>query len=324
VSGLVALAATLGLVALAGGCAPAMRIVAPSDDYAEYRRVRLAETMGARLHSAEAYLEGRPRGAFAAEVRALFERDEPRFYEAAQASRAGTIDYLAALPDGPHAAAAIALLAAWDARIEEGETSTLLREARRTEAALGAAALQRREVGEAIFRALRALADPAVFGVSLEETPPALRHFLTGGEGPTWGKMPDHATRDLFFVVPTRLERESRLATLTLSLRVEGGVVRAGRVSGPDLFVHWLEADTMTPLDPTDAAHRARAARHAKERLEGFFEALLPAERCAVNGDPREVLLMRECDGFTLSVTPGARGGEDDVVTLVRGGARSW
>ena len=192
---------------------------------------------------------------------------------------------------------------------------------------LGAAAIQRQAVGEAIFDALRAVSDVNAYGHSLADAPLPLRRFLTGAEGPTWGRMPDRATRDLFFVVPSRGERESRLATLTLTIRVVDALVRGGRVSGPALFVHWLEADAMVALDPTDPDHHARAARHAKERLEGFFEGLMPKERCSVNSDPHEAILVRDCDGWTLSVTSAgasARASDEDAVTLVRAGAGSW
>lgn len=319
------LALGLGL-GLGAGCASATRLVAPSDDYADYRRVRLAVTMGARLRAAEDYLRDRPTGAFAEEIRSLWATDEPHFFEMAKESREGTIEYLIALPRGPHAVAATSLLAAWDTRIEEGEGAALLRDARRTEALLAGAAIQRQAVSDAIFDALRALADVNVYGRSLDDAPRPLRRFLTGAEGPTWGRMPERTTRDLFFVVPSQLERESRLAVLTLSVRVVDGLVRGGRVSGPDLFVHWLEADSMVALDPTNPEHRVRADRHAGERLDGFFEALLPKQRCSVNTDAREgeALLVRECDGWTLSVTLSRVGAEGDSITLVRAGAGSW
>lgn len=318
-----ALALVLGL---GTGCASATRLIAPNDDYADYRRVRLAATMGERLRAAEQYLRDRPTGAFADEIRSLWATDEPHFFEMAKASREATLEYLTALPRGPHADAATSLLAAWDTRIEEGEGAALLRDARRTEALLAGAAIQRQAVGDAIFDALRALADVNAYDRSLDDAPRPLRRFLTGAEGPTWGRMPERTTRDLFFVVPSQLERESRLAMLTLSVRVVEGLVRGGRVSGPDLFVHWLEADSMVALDPTNPDHRARAGRHATERLDGFFEALLPKRRCSVNTDARtgEALLVRECDGWTLSVTRSRAGGEGDAVTLVRAGAGSW
>ncbi|MFO0570774.1 MAG: hypothetical protein U0263_34375 [Polyangiaceae bacterium] len=36
-------------------------------------------------------------------MRAWFERAEPKFYERSASSKAGLLNYLATLPDGPHA-----------------------------------------------------------------------------------------------------------------------------------------------------------------------------------------------------------------------------
>jgi hypothetical protein len=312
----------MSLIAALGGCATTLpRFAASPDDYASYRRVRVATTMGERLRAAQEYLAARPDGAFADELRQLFESEEPAFFETAKTARGRAVEYLMFLPEGPHAEAAKSQLLAWDMRIEEGESVSLLREARRTEAMLAGAALQRRQVGETIFDALRSISDPAAYGVPIESAPPALRRFLAGSLGPTWGRMPKETTRDLFFVVPTRLERESRVATLTLSMQLDplGRRVTMGRVSGPDLFVHWLEADELAALDPTINVHRRRAAKHAQERLEGFFEAMLPAARCLeTESVPPETLVARACDGWKLRATMGASGGTDDEVTLSR------
>lgn len=302
---------------LAAGCTPA-RLIASVDDYALYRNVRLAPTQGQRLQAAERYLAERPQGAFADELRALYANEEPAFFEHAKTSRSRALEYVTYLPRGPHAEAASSLLLSWDIRIEEGETASLLAAARRTEALLSGAAVQRQLVGETIFESLRALTDPSLYGARIEDVPPQTRRMLAGSAGATWGRMPTTTTRDLFFVVPTRLERESRAATLTLSVGLEGQRVKRGILSGPDLFVHWLEADTMTPLDPTDRDARARAAAHAKERLEGFFEASMPKERCGSETASPTLLVMRECDGWKLNIVMGEKPGDDDVVTVMR------
>lgn len=324
--------AWLSLLSVAS-CAAGQRLVAPNGDYDDYRQVRLAETRGARLQAAAKYLKERPSGAFADELRALWDGEEPDYFERAKASRYGTLDYLVHLPNGPHAAAAQSLLVAWDTKLEEGEMAALLREARHTEVNLEGAALQRQRVGDTIFQALRVMGDKAAYGVPLLEGPAALRHFLSGGEGPTWGAMPRSTDRDMFFLVPTRLERESRVASLRLAMEVDGsGLVRAGRVSGGDLFVHWLEADAMLALDPTVDEHRARARRYAKERLEGFFEATFPKARCeppdagSGRSDARErqsvpeiPLLNRACDGLVLGVVAGRAAGDEDAITVKEG-----
>lgn len=309
----------VALLALtASACASVQRMTTPVDDYAAYRRVRLAEVMGERLRLAADYLRERPSGAFAAELRALFDEGEAAYFDEAKLSREGTLGYLTYLPEGPHAAAATSLLAAWDTKLEEGETAALLRDARRTETMLAGAATQRQRVGETIFEALRALSDPSAYGVPLEATAPAVRRFIVGSDGVTWGRMPATTTRDLFFSVPTAMDRESRFVGLVVELATDGPdrVVRSGIVRGPDLFVHWLEADQMLALDPTDTGVRVRAARSARDRLEGFFEALLPRARCAPPVTPSGTVLVRACDGWTVEVVASGQAGSDDTITM--------
>ncbi len=302
------------------GCATVQRAVAPVDDYDAYRRVRLAEAMGERLRLAQDYLRERPSGVFAPELRALFETEEPSYFDDAKASRSGTLGYLTHLPDGPHAPAAASLLAAWDTKLEEGETASLLRAARRTETMLAGAATQRQRVGETVFEALRALTDPSAYGRPIEDAPATLRRFLVGSDGVTWGRMPTSTTRDLFFSVPTSLDRESRFVSVTVELVTDepARVVRAGVVRGPDLFVHWLEADQMVALDPTGTEVRVRAARSARDRLEGFFEAIVPKARCAPPSPPRGTVLVRACDGWSIEVVASGEAGTDDTITVRR------
>lgn len=317
---LLAVLGALGAAAWLAACSP-QRFVASPDDYRDYRRVRTALTLGGRLRAAEEYLKARPKGAFAEELKALFDEEEARYFESAKTSQGGTLEYLTFLPSGPHADAAHSLLVAWNMRIEEGEGVTLLAEARRTEARLAGAQLQRQLVGETIFEGLKAIGDLALYNRTRETLPEPAKRFLAGSGGATWGPMPISTTRDLFFVIPTNLERESRLATLTLSLVLDGARVRRARLSGPDLYVHWLEADAMVALDPADPAQRRRANAHATERLAGFFEGTFPGERCAgarAEARAAEVLLERACDGFRVRVAAGTGLGDDDVIEVAR------
>lgn len=298
------------------GCAAARQLGADSGDFQDYRAFRLAADEGTRLRRAQDYLEAHPGGAWAAEVRAAFDAEEQTFFEAASASRARTSKYLAYLPRGPHATAAIALLTAFDTKLEDDETMHMLAAARRTEATLAHAADQRRAVGETVLGAVSALLDADVYGAQVDDAPLPLRHVLGGEAAPTWGPPRVARERDVFFSIPTVLQRESRALTLKIAVvRDAEGRITAGRISGPDLFVMWTEADEMRALDPTSPAARAAAARHVVDVLSGAFEAVLPAGRCRVPGTGEE-LFVRRCDGWDVSATMGFSVGDTDVVRI--------
>ncbi len=305
----------MGLAQL--GCAATRPLLASPGDYVDYRTYRMTQDRGMRLRRAQAYLAAHPGGSWAAEVSRDFEEDEPRYYEACQASRAGTSEYLANLPAGPHAQAAIALLTAFDTKIEELDTEAEVREARRTEATLEKANIARKQVGAAILGALGVLLDPGVYGRSLADAPEPLRRRFAP-VSTTWGGPPRAIEEDLFFLLPTRPERTSRLLTLSTEVVVVDGVVRGARLSGPDLFVTWYEAANIALLDPTDDADRRKAQAHAVEILDGALEASFPRKSCGARLLEGQIL-ARACDGRTVAVTAGARAGEVDRVEIAEG-----
>ena len=134
--------------------------------------------------------------------------------------------------------------------------------------------------------------------------------------------MPARRERDLFFLLPTRPERESRLLTLVVEVQTvpeKDGVVVAGRISGADMFVRWSEADQIVKLDPSAEDDRTEAQVHAQSRLEGALERRFPAASCRDLRQGRE-LLHRACDGWEAVVVAGEHAGDDDVI-VVRGPA---
>jgi hypothetical protein len=315
-------AAAVGLAVACGGCAALRPVVADTGDLADYRAFRAAAHPGVRLGRAQHYLEAHPRGAWAAEVRAAFDAEEPAYFESMSATREGTREYLADLSHGPHADAAIARLIVFDTRIEDEEAARMLREARRTETMLGRASEQRRGVGEAVLADLAALLEPSVYGASIDDAPPLLARALGGPARPSWGRLPARREEDLFFSLPARPERVSRLLTVVVAVHSARGVIDEGRIEGADLFVHWGEADQMQPLDPTRDADRRRAAAHVRELVGGAIEARLPADRCTIPASNLGDLIARACDGWSARVTQSpAPGGIDAIV--IRGPSRS-
>jgi hypothetical protein len=290
-------------------------MVASPGDLEDYRAFRVAEAQGTRLARASAYLARHPKGAFADEVRAAFADEEPRYFERAQASREGARRYLADLPDGPHAAAALALVTALGSSMHDAELRDLARRARYDDAKLESAAVQRRAVGEAILGAVGVLLDESVYGVRRADGPPALRTLMLGRTASTWGSVPAQHEEDLFFLLPTRPERESRLVTLEVTLLEQDGVVTGGRIEGADMLVMWAEADQITKLDPTAAADRTEAHVHAMDRLEGALERRFSSGPCADIRAGRE-LYHRACEGWEAVVVPGDQAGARDAIVI--------
>ena len=310
-------------LAMLEGCAAGAQMIASDDDLADYRTYRVAAHEGTRLARAQKYLVAHPHGTWAAEVRAAFDDEEPAYFERLSDTRKGASDYLSDLPRGPHADAAIALLTAYDTKVDDVETANLMREARRSEAMLDRASADRRAVSEAILSAVGAFLDPNVYGARIDDAPAPLLHALAGTTRPTWGRTVAHRDYDLYFTLPTRPERESRVANLVIAAVIKNGVVEEGMIEGPDLFVHWDEADQVRALDPTSLNHRAAAAFHAKDLLTGAMEARVPASRCeasARNEPGTDELIVRRCDGWTVVVTWARRAGDRDRV-VIRGPA---
>lgn len=305
-------------------CATFKPMIASSSEVEIYRAFRVAAAPGTRLAQAQRYLEAHPDGTFAEEVRAAFEAEEPRFFEACQRSRAGVLRYLVDLPHGPHAPAAQALIVTFDVDEKEAELRDIASRARADDARLESAAVQRRAVSETILGTLGAMLEDGVYGVPRSELPEPMRAALLGRAPSTWGGgLPASHDEDLFFVLPTRPVRESRLLTLTLSLvEDEGGRVTATRLEGEDLFVKWTEADRIVVLDPAEPGDRTEAQVHVGERLEGALERRFPSGTC--RGDtpaappPKGavVLLARACAGWEVRVTSGASAGAKDTILV--------
>jgi hypothetical protein len=303
-------------------CDVGRQLASDPADLADYRAYRTAAREGARLARAEHYLEAHPTGAWAKEVRAEFDVEEPAFFEKAKTSESRAIDYVVDLPHGPHADAARTLLQQYVVHADDFETTKLLQESRHTAALLDRASADRARVGEHVMGGIAALLDANVYGARLDEAPPALKRVLSGGGRATWGG--EWATQSdvaIPFVVPTPAGATDLVANVEVSVHTEGGRIIEGRVWGPDLFVRWTEAETIKPLDERDARARGVAATFVKERLAGVFEAVAPAARCAAR-ESRGELLVRSCDGWTLRVEMGEFAGAPDVV-FVRGPGRS-
>jgi len=311
--------APAALMLFATSCATFKPMIAPPADVEDYRAFRVAGAEGTRLARALTYLARHPKGTFAEEVRAAFDDEEPRYFEAAQRSQEGARRYLADLPDGPHAAAALALLTALGSNMQEAELRDIARRVRYEDAKLESAAVQRRAVGESIVGAVGVLLEDGVYGVARTEGPPALRTLMTGRVGSTWGTVPAHRAEDLYFLLPTRPERESRLLSLDITLVEHEGVVTSARIEGADMLVLWAEADQITKLDPSATEDRTEAQVHAMDRLGGALEGRFPEATCPDKRAGAE-LFHRACNGWEVVVLAGTQAGSKDAI-VIRGPA---
>jgi hypothetical protein len=317
VGGLRALLAPGLALAVLVGCAVPRQMLASPADLEDYRAFRTAAHEGRRLAAAKRYLERHPSGAWADEVRTVYEAEEAAWFEAAKSSRARAREYVVDLPDGPHADAARALLVLFDEHQGDVETLTLLADARRTAATLDYETARRKRVSEVLLQKLAGLLDRATWGANLESPPPALAAALRGEASTTWGAA-TRARRDdqLYFVLPTAGGSQARGLGVSLQLVLERGRAVQGQLQGENLFVLWSEAMLVRVLDATKASDRALAATTVADVLAGAFEATLPASRCARPARDGE-LLVRGCDGWAVSVRMGAEEGEIDVIDVV-------
>ena len=299
------------------GCALPRQMLASSDDLADYREFRMGEHEGRRLAAAQRYLELHPDGAWASEVRAAFDAEEPAWFEAAKYSRARAREYIVDLPHGPHVDAARALLVLFDEHESDVETLTLLAQARRTSATLDYESARRRHVSDLLLSEISALLDPSTWGARLDSPPAALGAVLRGEGRSTWGgearpRRADH----LFFVVPTPQGAQAHDLEVALDVVLDRGRVVQGTVHGEDLFVRWAEAIVVRVLDPNQRADRALAAATVADVLAGAAEAALPQSRCAVAPKDGEIF-DRACDGWSVSARMGTEAGEEDLVDVV-------
>lgn len=213
-------------------------MTASNDDLADHRAFTLERAEGARLSRALGYLEKHPNGAWAADVRAAFDAEEPGYYRACTKSRAAAIDYIAWLPRGPHVDAAVALVRSEDEHEPEDEASRMVIAARENEKRLERAAEARSEVAEVTLSALHAVVAD-IYGKPLDDAH-ELTRFLLGGMN--FGATPLHRTRIVDFDVPSRAGPVARTLELTVDVVRDGERIVSCTVSGPALFARIAEA----------------------------------------------------------------------------------
>ncbi len=302
------------LLLCAVGCAPiGNQIFTPAREANAYRAFRVAADPGPRLARARDYLRDFPTGAWSKEVNEVYVDEEAAYFAKAQQSYQDAINYLTDLPDGPHAAEALASTSVYGQEVSDVETIELLSDARKLDKLLERQSAQRRQVGEHIAAAIGALTGDGVFGRALEDAPAALQRFMSGART-SWGRAPERHVAGIRFLIPVlRKPPLERLATVMVTVSRNATGIEEGRIEGEDLFIRWAEADYARSLDPAAPASRQVALDHAREVLGGALEARLPAAQCALQ---EQVVLARRCGGWHAVAVMGKGPGDRDVVSV--------
>lgn len=309
----------LGLL-LSCGCNTGRAFIASPGDYADYRRVRVAETADERLARAWYYLQERRDGRYAERLGRYFARAEPVFYRVRRRSARGLEAYLLALPNGPHAEAALSLL--MELRVERRREELDTRKARETGLRLDLERDKRAAAAELLGFWLTQLLEAQVWQLPLSQAPGELlvryivalptpsceprtdeldgrrciktvaRRFRVSREG-------KHLARELAFDLELELDGRGRLVHVTLI--------------GSALFVRTLEAREQRALD--DSAEEAKRA--ANEFVAWLTAALVERDVACNGGSDPDGTINLDCEGLLLTIEPGIGGG-DDVVLIAR------
>jgi len=290
------------------GCGAMRPLTAAPSDFRDYEELALVphKDTGRRLSVSLSYLARHPDGAYAKDVRDRFDTEEASYFERAKDDRRIAIDYLAWLPEGPHAQQLVAVVTAFDAKVEEREE----RAARLTEQELSQASAEREEAKDWITGAIAA--EVSDVGRALDSKLPIVR--LLGSADRTWGELRTRRERDLPYSIPVQLGRQPRAVQSRLEVRLSDRVVVEARLSGPSLLVRWAELDGLKGLDETSPAAREIARTHAIEALSGMFEARFPSSTCSVEGEGD--LLIRRCNGVLARVKMAESAQGDDEVVI--------
>lgn len=295
-------------------CASTARITGGFDEYHCYREARVATTLEEKLSASDRYLKLYPKGDYAGEVRSWFEPAERRYFKLSYDNLSRLRAYLAALPRGPHAAAAadriseLESVRVYAARREQ----RVLDRAGAFEQRLADASEQRRSFLREFTRLTRLLgASSQVLGRSLAELDPEL----------LLGQTPSDCEGErcltilaLNFAVPEDKVLVDRVVDLALEVTLEHGQVKQLSLSAPELLTRVAEASRVTAIPADNPQARAEALGQALDIVNDALAEPLPASSCGAEA-VSPVVMSRRCRGVRLEVIAGTeRGGLDRVV----------
>lgn len=313
---LVALLAAFGALA---GCADVRRRATVSvEEYAAYRRFRVAPTLERKLARGYDYLAQNPGGAFRPEVAAWFFPSARAYVARHPDDRDALETFLGSVPSGPLADRAAERLVQLDilSRYRARQERAFDEHVARLEGRLEAADAGRRELVSGVSRWVRRIASIRSWGGRTSEldsdfiyayrlTEPAARCDDESCE----------KTITVAYAVPEGKSQSDREAVYDVGLRLEKGGVGAAWLTGPELFTRLAEAVRVRSVSSSGPLERAEAIGQATQVLALALEPMLPTSRCAADA-VSPVVLRRTCDGVDVRVISAIELSEEDRVVV--------
>lgn len=300
-------------------CGPlGQRAVMGVDEYATYRRFRVAPSVEAKLGAGYDYLRKNPRGVYRSEVMAWFVREEPRYVDRGWNDSARLRTFLSEVPSGPQSERAARRLTELEltGAYRSKEDRAFQEKVNRIEANLRAAEAGRRALVAGIVRWVRRLASIRSWGGRTSELDHEFIYAYRLSE-PAARCRDDGCSKvvTVSYAVPEGKVQSPREALYEVGLKLEKGGVRGAWVSGPELFTRLGEAVGVTAVSAGNFVARAEAIGQSTSLVALAVEPLLPAARCAAES-VSPVVLRRRCDGVELRVVAATELGEEDRIAV--------
>lgn len=282
-----------GLWLATTGCNAARAFIATPNDYADYRRVRLAATLEDRLAAASAYLEARPEGRYAERLRTYLDAVEPLFFRASSRSTVGLESYLRALPRGPHAKEAMERLI--DARNLARREDLDERAARATLLRVSTESRSRQVAATTVDGWIRPMLSPGPwFGTFSDAPAEVLARFRMSAPEPVCVREGEHDVCAKDVVRAFRIRGQEGEVERELSVKVEVRLSPGHRLVGLSLTGvgvarATLEASSGVVVDGDDAS-----AWHAF--VDGLTKRIVEDGRACTGGEDATGQLLLDCD----------------------------
>ena len=296
----------------------AQRTVVPVNEYAAYRRYRVADTAEKKLGDAYQYLRSYPDGVYRGEVRRWLSRGSAAYVKSAWNDPRRLEAFLAEVPTGAASERAVVRMVELTVHSEYGaererkmdERASLLTR-RLAEAEEGRRALI---VGVAGW-AKRIAAIRSWGERTSELDSDFIYHFRLTEPAARCTDTDCTKTIAVSYAVPEGKAQSEREAIYDVGLRLEKGGVRAAWITGADLFTRIGEAVSVAAVSQSDLVSRAEAIGQATQVIALAVEGSLPESRCAVP-PVSPVVLQRRCDGVELRVVSAVELGDEDRVII--------
>ncbi|HVU05303.1 MAG TPA: hypothetical protein VHE30_26325 [Polyangiaceae bacterium] len=289
------------------------------EEYAAYRRFRLAENVGGKLGAGYDYVSRWARGSYEKEVRSYLARTEPDTLGRVWNDAQGLEGFLRVVPHGKYADRAatrlveLELAAEYRARTEHSFDAKI----EAMQSRLAAADAGRRRLVSQLVSWVKHVAAVRSWGKRTSELDSDMIFAYRLSE-PAARCDDDRCVKTVVvsYAIPEGKVQSPREAVFDVGLELSNGGVVSAYVTGPDLFSRLGEAVTLSAVSPTDALARAEAIGQATQVLALAIEPNFPSSRCAVQA-VSPVVLERHCDGVSFRAISALSLEEEDRIVVV-------